>query len=69
MWQKQIVQTAQLYFDLNETQILISGGDGNQWVRHSFDRVGIPQEFALDRFHLLRAARQAFKIEQLSNKW
>ena len=61
MWQEQIVREAYLYFDLSETQILISGGDGNQWVRHSFDRMGIPQEFVLDRFHLRRAARQAFQ--------
>jgi hypothetical protein len=61
MWQEQIVREAHLYFDLSETEILISGGDGNQWVRHSFDRMGIPQEFVLDRFHLLRAARQAFQ--------
>ena len=41
--------------------MLISGGDGNQWVRHSFDRMEIPQEFILDRFHLRRAARRAFR--------
>jgi len=35
-------------------------GDGNQWVRHSFDRMEIPQEFILDRFHLRRAARRTF---------
>lgn len=39
---------------------MIHGGDGNQWVRHSFDRMEIPQEFILDRFHLRRAARQTF---------
>ena len=61
MWQEQIVREAHLYFDLSETKILISGGDGNQWVRHSFDRVEIPQEFVLDRFHLHRAARLAFQ--------
>jgi len=37
-----------------------SGGDGNQWVRHSFDRMELPQEFILDRFHLRRAARRTF---------
>jgi len=60
MWQEQIVRESHLYYDLSETKMLISGGDGNQWVRHSFDRMEIPQEFVLDRFHLRRAARRAF---------
>jgi len=61
MWQEQIVREAHLTYDLSQTQILISGGDGNQWVRQSFDRMGIQQEFVLDRFHLHRAARRAFQ--------
>lgn len=60
MWQEQIVRESHLYYDLSETKRLICGGDGNQWVRHSFDRMGIPQEFVLDRFHLRRAARRTF---------
>jgi hypothetical protein len=59
-WQEQIVRETHLYYDLSETKILISGGDGNQWVRHSFDRMEISQEFILDRFHLRRAARRTF---------
>ena len=61
MWQEQIVREAHLTYDLSQTQILISGGDGNQWVRQSFDRMDIQQEFVLDRFHLHRAARRAFQ--------
>lgn len=61
MWQEQIVRESHLYYDLSETKMLISGGDGNQWVRHSFDRMDIPQEFVLDRFHLHRAARRTFR--------
>ena len=60
-WQEQILRQAHLHFDLSQTQLLISGGDGNQWVRHSFDRLDIHQEFVLDRFHLHRAARRAFQ--------
>ena len=59
-WQEQIIRETHLYYDLSETKMLISGGDGNQWVRHSFDRMEIPQEFILDRFHLRRAARRTF---------
>lgn len=59
-WQEQIVRETHLYYDLSETKMLISGGDGNQWVRHSFDRMDIPQELILDRFHLHRAARRTF---------
>jgi len=63
MWQEQIVRESYLYYDLSETKMLISGGDGNQWVRHSFDRMEIPQEFILDRFHLRRAARRIFHYQ------
>ncbi|MEN6528633.1 MAG: UPF0236 family protein, partial [Anaerolineaceae bacterium] len=59
-WQEQIVRESHLYYDLSETKMLICGGDGNRWVRHIFDRMGIPQEFILDRFHLRRAARRTF---------
>ena len=30
MWQEQIVRESHLYYDLSETKVLISGGDGNQ---------------------------------------
>jgi hypothetical protein len=59
-WQEHILREAHRTYDLSGTQRLISGGDGNEWVRHSFDRLELPQEFVLDRFHLLRAARRAY---------
>ena len=46
---------------LGTNKPVVCGGDGNQWVRKSFDRLQIKQEFLLDRFHLHRAARQAFQ--------
>lgn len=58
-WQEQILREAHRNYDLECTRLLVCGGDGNQWVRHSFDRLQIEQEFVLDRFHLLRAARRA----------
>jgi hypothetical protein len=61
MWQEHILREAHLAYDLTQTRILISGGDGNQWVRHSFERMGLPQQFVLDRFHLHRAARRAYQ--------
>lgn len=67
-WQENILRQAHLHFDLSQTQLLISGGDGNQWVRHSFDRLDIHQEFILDRFHLHRAASRAFQDRALA-KW
>lgn len=60
-WQEEILREAHLYYDLSKTQLLITGGDGNQWVRQSFNLFGIQQEFVLDRFHLYRAARRAFQ--------
>jgi hypothetical protein len=61
LWQEHILREAHLAYDLSQTRILISGGDGNRWVRHSFERMGLPQQFVLDRFHLQRAARRAFQ--------
>jgi hypothetical protein len=61
MWQEQVLREAHLCYDLERTKLLISGGDGNQWVRHTFDRLQIQQEFFLDRFHLQRAAKRAFR--------
>jgi hypothetical protein len=58
-WQEQVLKTAHQYYDLEQTRLLVTGGDGNQWVRHTFQRFEIPQEFVLDRFHLSRAARRA----------
>jgi hypothetical protein len=60
-WQEYILREAHVAYDLTQTRILISGGDGNQWVRHSFDQMDLPQQFVLDRFHLQRAARRAFQ--------
>ena len=59
-WQEHILRAAHQTYDLRRTQLLISGGDGSAWVRHSFDRLELPQEFVLDRFHLLRAACRAY---------
>jgi len=59
-WQEHILRAAHQTYDLRRTQLLICGGDGSAWVRHSFDRLELPQEFVLDRFHLLRAARRAY---------
>jgi hypothetical protein len=61
MWQEHILREAHLTYDLSQTRILICGGDGNPWVRHSFERMGLPQQFVLDRFHLHRAARRAYQ--------
>ena len=58
-WQEQVLKAAHRYYDLEQTRLLISGGDGNQWVRRTFQRLELPQEFVLDRFHLSRAARRA----------
>jgi hypothetical protein len=65
-WQEQILREAHLHYDLEQTRLLVCGGDGNQWVRHSFDRMQIQQEFILDRFHLLRAARRAIPARNVA---
>jgi hypothetical protein len=58
-WQEQVLKAAHRYYDLDQTRLLVSGGDGNQWVRRTFQRFGMQQEYVLDRFHLSRAARRA----------
>jgi Uncharacterised protein family (UPF0236) len=60
-WQEHLLREAHRRYDLSKTQFLISGGDGNQWVRHSFDRICLQQHFLLDRFHLYRAALRAYR--------
>ena len=60
-WREHLLWAAHRFYDLSHTDLLITGGDGNQWVRSSFNRFDIRQEFVLDRFHLSRAARRAFK--------
>ena len=60
-WEEHVLRTAHEVYRLENTKLLITGGDGNQWVRHTFDRFGIPQEFVLDYFHLKRTACRAIK--------
>jgi hypothetical protein len=67
-WQESILRTAHSHYDLSRTHLCVTGGDGNAWVRHSFDRLGIPQEFILDRFHLHRAARRAIQDRAVSTR-
>lgn len=58
-WQEHVLRTAHRYYDLDQIQLLVTGGDGNQWVGKSFDRFPIKRESVLDPFHLARAARRA----------
>src|SRR4030067_1133576 len=58
-WQEQVLKAAHRYYDLEQHRMLVSGGDGNQGGRHTFQRFGMQQEYVLDRFHLSRAARRA----------
>jgi hypothetical protein len=66
-WQEQILRTAHQVYDLENTKLLVTGGDGNQWVRHTFDRIDIHQEFVLDYFHLKRAASRAIRDRTQAN--
>jgi hypothetical protein len=66
-WQEMLVKEMYATYDLESVEQLITGGDSNTWVRHSFDRLGIPQIFQLDRFHLYRAARRALGRSKETN--
>jgi hypothetical protein len=67
-WQEQILREAHLTYALEKTHLLICGGDGGAWVRHSFERLGLPDHFVLDRFHLQRAARRAFENKETASQ-
>lgn len=60
-WQEELLKTAHQAYRLESVERLVTGGDGNSWVRRSYQRFGIPQEYVLDRFHLARAARGALR--------
>ncbi len=67
-WQEQILREAHLTYALEKTGVLICGGDGGAWVRHSFERLGLTEYFVLDRFHLQRAARRAFANKETARQ-
>ena len=57
-WQEELLRVGHQCYDLESVQLLIAGGDGNGWVKNSFARFELQQEYVLDRFHLSRAARR-----------
>lgn len=68
-WQETILKTAYQHYDLTNTKQLMVGGDGNRWVRQSFDLLDLPLEFVLDRYHLYREARRAFGLTAQTEGW
>jgi len=68
-WQETLLKTAYTHYDLSKTKQLMVGGDGNRWVRQSFDMLGLPLEFVLDRYHLYREARRAFGFTSQTENW
>jgi hypothetical protein len=67
-WQEQVLRTAHQNYRMENTKLLVTGGDGNQWVRHTFDRIGLQQEFVLDYFHLKKAARRVIQDRTQANE-
>ena len=68
-WQETMLKTAYIHYDLSNTKQMMVGGDGNRWVRQSFDMLGLPIEFVLDRYHLYREARRAFGFTKQTENW
>lgn len=68
-WQETILKTAYEHYDLSNTAQIVVGGDGNSWVKQSFDLLGIPTVFVLDRYHLYRNARRAFGYTAKTETW
>ena len=59
-WKLTIQKMADKYFDLSAVEHLITGGDGNTWVKQSFDYLWVKKrDNVLDRFHLYRASKTA----------
>jgi len=68
-WQETMLKTAYTNYDLSNTKQMMVGGDGNRWVRQSFNMVGLPTEFILDRYHLYREGRRAFGFTAQTGIW
>jgi hypothetical protein len=68
-WQETLLKTAYENYDLDSTTQMIVGGDGARWVRQSFDLLGLPSEFVLDRYHLYRNARRAYGFNAQTGDW
>jgi len=68
-WQETMLKTAYQHYDLSNTKQMMVGGDGNRWVRQSFNMLGLPTEFVLDRYHLYREARRAFGFTSQTESW
>ncbi|MBE0509061.1 MAG: ISLre2 family transposase [Marinospirillum sp.] len=68
-WQETILKTAYEHYDLSKTAQMVVGGDGNSWVKQSFDLLGLPTVFVLDRYHLYRNARRAFGHTHKTETW
>ena len=55
-WKQIIQKMSDRHYDLSAVKYLITGGDGNTWVKRSFDYIWVgKRENVLDRFHLYRA--------------
>lgn len=71
-WQIKLRELADQNYDLERTELLVVGGDGNNWVRQSFDLFNLPQTHLLDRYHVMRSLRQSYShvlnISQLSRR-
>lgn len=68
-WQETLLKTACQHYDLSTTKQLMVGGDGNSWVRRSFNLLDLPRDFVLDRYHLYREARRAFGFTEETDDW
>lgn len=57
-WKQILQKMADKHYDLSKVKYLITGGDGNTWVKHSFDYLWVEKRAnVLDRFHLYRASK------------
>jgi hypothetical protein len=59
-WKLTLQKMADKHYDLSAVEHLITGGDGNTWVKQSFDYLWVKKrDNVLDRFHLYRASKTA----------
>lgn len=62
-WQVKLRELADSSYDLEHTQLMVTGGDGSRWVKQSFDLLNLTQTHLLDRFHVVRAVNRSFGQE------
>ena len=59
-WQSHLREIAWRHYDLDHVCLAVAGGDGAEWVRNSFDCLGLPLLHKLDKYHVVKSLKEGF---------